>query len=308
MHPKASMQLSSLQLSSLVHRTCAIGCFLVLLATLGLTQTASPAAPATPESNYVPPTPQDPALPTLFLIGDSTVRNGSGLGAGGLWGWGEPLVDFFDTAKINVVNRARGGRSSRTFINEGLWDQALALIKPGDYVLIQFGHNDSSPLDDTARARGTLPGIGEESRDIFNPIMKKQETVHTYGWYMRKYVKDTQAKGATPIICSPIPRDTWKDGKIVRNADNYGGLARQIAAEFHIGFINLNEIIAQRYDSMGQSQVNPLFPSDHTHTSKAGAEINAEAVVAGLKSLPGNPFARYLSARAALIAAWKGNY
>ena len=238
------------------------------------------------------------AQPTIWIVGDSTARNANHRG------WADPVADYFDQSKVHTMNRALAGRSSRTFITEGLWDKTLPFIKPGDFVLMQFGHNDSSPLDDTARARGTLPGIGEESRDIFNPIMKKQETVHTYGWYMRKYVKDTLAKGAIPIICSPIPRNTWKDNKIVRNEDNYGGWARQIAAESHIGFINLNEVIAQRYDSMGQSQVNPLFPSDHTHTSKAGAEINAEAVVAGLKSLPGNPFARYFSAKAAPIAAW----
>ena len=290
----------------MIRRTNIVAPILVFLAATALAQTLPPVSPppTTPESNYILPTPKNPALPTLFLFGDSTVRNGSGLGADGLWGWGEPLVDFFDTSKINVVNRARGGRSSRTFITEGLWDQALVLIKPGDYVLMQFGHNDSGPLDDTARARGTLPGIGDESRDIYNPIMKKQEIVHTYGWYMRKYVKDTLAKGAIPIICSPIPRNTWKDGKIVRNTDTYGGWARQIAVESHIGFINLDEIIAQRYDSMGEAKVNPLFPSDHTHTSKAGAEINAEAVVAGLKSVPGNPFAHYFSAKAATINAW----
>jgi lysophospholipase L1-like esterase len=61
------------------------------------------------------------------------------------------LADYFDTAKINVVNRARGGRSSRTFLTEGLWDQVMGALKPGDYVIMQFGHNDPGPLDDTAR-------------------------------------------------------------------------------------------------------------------------------------------------------------
>jgi rhamnogalacturonan acetylesterase len=252
----------------------------ILLSGLSLAQTA----PATPSRR---------SLPTLFLIGDSTVRNGNGTGANGLWGWGDLLPEYFDLSKINIVNRARGGRSSRTFLTEGLWDDTLALIKPGDYVIMQFGHNDASPLDDAARARGTLPGTGDETRDIWNPITKKQETVHTYGWYMRKFIKDTLAKGATPIICAPIPRNNWKDGKVVRNEDSYGGWARQLAGEFQIGFINLNEIIAEKYETMGEARVAPLFPSDHTHTSREGAEINAEAVVAGLKALPGNPFKKY---------------
>jgi lysophospholipase L1-like esterase len=271
-------------------------CFLAAGASLAQTGPSKPSLPV----------PQDPALPTLFLIGDSTVRNGNGTGANGLWGWGDILPEYFDLAKINVVNRARGGRSSRTFITEGLWDETLALIKPGDYVIMQFGHNDASPLDDAARARGTLPGISDETRDIWNPITKKQETVHTYGWYMRKYIKDMLAKGATPIICSPIPRNNWKDDKVVRNEDSYGGWARQLANEFHIGFINLNEIIAKKYENMGEAKVAALFPSDHTHTSREGAEINAEAVVAGLKALPKNPFKKYFSPKAASVHAWKG--
>jgi hypothetical protein len=80
---------------------------------------------------------------------------------------------------------------------------------------MQFGHNDASPLDDTARARGTIKGIGDDSTEIYNPIRKINEVVHSYGWYMRRFVKDTKAKGAIPIVCSLIPRDNWKDGKVI---------------------------------------------------------------------------------------------
>src|ERR1700731_2382055 len=89
------------------------------------------------------------AQPTLFLIGDSTVHNGRGDGANGQWGWGEPIVDLFDPAKIHVKNMALGGRSSRTFLTEGHWEKVLAELKPGDFVMMQFGHNDGGPLDDT---------------------------------------------------------------------------------------------------------------------------------------------------------------
>jgi len=248
-------------------------------------------------------TPANPHLPTLFLVGDSTVRNGHGDGAHGQWGWGEPFADFFDRAKINVVNRAIGGRSSRTYITEGHWADTLALMKPGDVVLFQFGHNDSGPLDDTARARGTLPGIGDESKEIENPILKRHETVDTYGWYMRKYVVDTLAKGAIPVICSPIPRKIWRDGKVVRNSENYGGWARQVAAQQHVAFIDLNAIIADRYDQLGEQKVEPLFADPHTHTSRAGAELNAECVIAGLKVLSHDPVGRYFSAKGRAVAA-----
>ena len=151
--------------------------------------------------------------PTLYIIGDSTVRNGDGKGTNLQWGWGSLIAPFFDTNAISVRNHAIGGRSSRTFINEGRWQRILDELKPGDFVMMQFGHNDAGPLDDTARARGTIRGIGDESKEIYNPITKKQEVVYTYGWYMRKYVNEAKAKGAIPIICSPVPRNNFKDGK-----------------------------------------------------------------------------------------------
>jgi lysophospholipase L1-like esterase len=128
--------------------------------------------------------------PTFYLIGDSTVKNGKGKGDGGLWGWGNYIAPYFDTTKIAVENDALGGTSSRTFQTMGLWDKVLVKIKPGDFVIMQFGHNDNGALDDTARARGTIKGIGDEQQEIYNPIRKVKEVVHTYGWYMRKFVAD----------------------------------------------------------------------------------------------------------------------
>ena len=245
------------------------------------------------------PTPRSPSLPTLWIVGDSTVRNGHGDGANGQWGWGEPLVSYFDTKKINVVNRAIGGRSSRTYITEGHWKSTLDMMRPGDFLLIQFGHNDSGPLDDTARARGTIPGVGDETKEIDNPILKRHETVHTYGWYMKQYVEQAKAKGVTVFVCTLIPRKIWKDGRVVLSgADSYGGWARQIAAEEHVPVIDLNEIIAREYDAMGEAAVEPMFADPHTHTSWAGAEMNARAVITGLKLLHPDPLAKYFSVTA----------
>jgi lysophospholipase L1-like esterase len=177
-------------------------------------------------------------------------------------------------------------------LTQGHWERVLAMLKPGDVVLMQFGHNDSGPLDDAARARGTIAGTGEETREIDNPITKRHEVVHTYGWYLRKFIEDAKAKGATPIVCSPIPRKIWEDGKIVR--DKYGKWAADVAADAGVGFIDLNEIIARRYEVLGPEKVEPLFGDEHTHTSRAGAELNADCVVAGLKELKANPVAGYL--------------
>ncbi|MBZ5623414.1 MAG: rhamnogalacturonan acetylesterase [Acidobacteriia bacterium] len=242
--------------------------------------------------------PANPDLPTLFLIGDSTVRNGRGDGANGQWGWGEPIVSYFDAAKINVVNRAVGGLSSRTYLTMGHWDRVLSMLKPGDFVMMQFGHNDGGPLDDAARARGTLQGAGDETTEIDNPITKKHEVVHTYGWYLKKFIANTRAKGATPMVCSLIPRKIWKDGKIARNSDSYAGWAAEVAGSEGVAFLDLNEMIARRYDELGPEKVEPLFGDEHTHTSRAGAELNAEVVVAGLKSLKKNLLAEYFSEKA----------
>jgi unsaturated rhamnogalacturonyl hydrolase len=235
------------------------------------------------------PTPANPKLPTLFLVGDSTVRNGHGDGANNQMGWGEPIVKYFDTLKINVVNRAIGGRSSRTYITEGHWADTLALMKPGDVVLVQFGHNDGGVPDEPTRARASLPGDGAETMEIENPILKRHETVHTFGWYMTQYVTDARAKGATVVLCSLVPRKIWKDGKVIRGADSYGGWTREVAEKEHVGFIDLNEVTARKYDALGEAAVEPLFGDPHTHTTLAGAVVNAESVVEGLKALPNDP-------------------
>ncbi len=274
--------------------------------------------------------PANPSLPSLILIGDSTVRNGHGTGSDGLWGWGAPIADLFDPTKINVVNLAIGGLSSHSYISGGYWDVSLEYIKKGDFVLIQWGHNDggiqlpgTAPIPDAGLAPGatpptpppgaarrqnvggSLPGIGEETLDVTNPRTGKGETVHTYGWYLRKYIADVRAKGATPILCSLVPRKIWVDGHIRRQTDTYRGWAQQVAQQQHVGFVDLNEIIARRYDALGTTAVDGLFGDPHTHTNLAGAQLNAECVVSGLRALPGDPLAPYLSDKGRAIAPYK---
>ncbi len=235
------------------------------------------------------PEPEDPALPSLVLIGDSTVRNGGGDGAGGQWGWGDELASHLDLSKVNLVNRAIGGLSSRTFLTQGHWARALTLLKPGDFVVMQFGHNDDGPLNDTKRARGTIRGVGGETETIDNQLTGQREVVHTYGWYLRRFIRDAKARGVTPIVCSPVPRKIWKDGRIVRSPDGYAGWARQVAAEEGVAFIDLNDLVARRYDALGPVQVDALFADEHTHTSLTGAKLTAAIVADALRDLPGHP-------------------
>ncbi|KEO71789.1 rhamnogalacturonan acetylesterase [Anditalea andensis] len=234
--------------------------------------------------------------PTLHLVGDSTVKNGQGDGAGDLWGWGEFVAAHFNPDKITIQNHALGGTSSRTFQTYGHWDKVVDKLHPGDYVLMQFGHNDSSPLDDEARARGTIKGSGLEAQHIFNPITGQQETVYTYGQYLRNMILEAKAKGATPIVCSPIPRNNWKDGKVNRAVNDYGLYAKQTADQTDTPFIDLNRIIADGYEVLGEDYVRRNFfnDQDHTHTIKEGAVYNAAAVVNGLKSLYNMPLSTYL--------------
>jgi lysophospholipase L1-like esterase len=243
--------------------------------------------------------PADPKLPTLFVVGDSTANNN----ANGGKGWGDPFAAFFDATKLNVLNRARAGRSSRTFLTEGLWDKVLQDLKAGDFVLIQFGHNDGGPLD-TGRARGSLPGLGEETKEVTKTDGTK-EVVHTFGWYNRKFIADVKAKGATPIILSLTARNIWKEGRVERGSGKFRQWAEELARAGGVGFVDVTTIIADKYEASGQEQVKALFGPDHTHTSPAGAEFNAAAVVAGLKGLKGDPFRKYFSARAKEVAAYK---
>lgn len=228
--------------------------------------------------------------PTLHTIGDSTVRNSNKE----TWGWGTPIASLFDTTKIKVQNDAMAGRSTRTFLSEGRWDKVLAALKPGDFVTMQFGHNEGSAPDTTkAGRRGVLKGTGEETKELIWPD-GKPETVHTYGWYIRKFIRETKAKGATPIVVSMIPRNQFKDGKVIRASNNYGKWAAEIAQQENAFFIDLNKITADKYDAWGAEKVKTFFPGDHTHTNLDGAKVNAESVVEGLKSLKDCPLKDYL--------------
>jgi len=228
-----------------------------------------------------------PDRPTLYIIGDSTVRNTNRPQCG----WGEVIGELFDTTRIAISNQAMAGRSTRTFVREGRWDRVLATIRPGDFLLLQFGHNEGS-VPDTTRAgyRGVLKGTGEETKDLTWPD-GTPETVHTYGWYLHKFVTEARAKGAIPIIASMIPRNEFRDGKVLRASNDYGKWASEVAGQTGAFFVDLNAITADKYDQVGPEKVKTFFPGDHTHTNIEGARINAASVAEGLK---GSPLAAYL--------------
>jgi lysophospholipase L1-like esterase len=239
------------------------------------------------------PQPADPKLPTLWIIGDSTVHNGTP----GEMGWGEVIDKKFDTSKINVVNRAMGGRSSRSFRNEGRWDAILKEAKPGDYVLMQWGHNDGSPLAGDNRERGSIRGMGDDTEEVtltLPPRKGEKETVHSFGWYIKAYCTEAKAKKLNPIVCSWIPHcpvakagDPTTHPTVSKEMSGYQLWAKQAAEATGSPFIDLNTLVMKKYEGMTFDEIKQkLFTTaDNIHTSPTGAELNAECVVAGIKAV-----------------------
>ncbi len=228
--------------------------------------------------------------PTLYIIGDSTVRNTNRPQCG----WGEMIGEYLDTTKINISNQAMAGRSTRTFIKEKRWDKVMSTLKAGDYLIIQFGHNEGSKPD-TSRSgyRGVLKGTGDETVEL-QWKDSRIETVHSYGWYLKKFVTEAKAKGAIPVICSMIPRNQFVDGKVKRAGNDYGKWAKEVAESEGVFFIDLNSITADKYDALGPDEVKKFFPGDHTHTNTDGARLNAESVATGIRQLKSLGLNNYL--------------
>jgi rhamnogalacturonan acetylesterase len=237
----------------------------------------------------------DTQHPALFLVGDSIMHTGVAPGDVGPWGWGAEILPMFDAAKIHVYNEGLGGRSSRGYIQEGAWGKVMDHLQPGDWVIVQFGHNDAANSQNYPD-RTTVKGNGDETQEIESPVTHEKETIHSYGWYLRQYVKDAKSKGANVIICSPPPRNKWENGKIVRGLDGYAGWAKEAAKQSGALFIDLNTISADKYDALGQEATKPLF-NDFQHSRKAGAKLNAESVVTGIKGLKDCPLAKDLAAK-----------
>jgi rhamnogalacturonan acetylesterase len=267
--------------------------FLASILTLFTIATAAAQLPSTqidapPQTSVARDAPLNPALPTLFIVGDSTARNGADLG------WGDHFAALFDTSRINIANRAVAGRSSRTYINEGRWARTLAEMKPGDYMLFQMGHNDGGDLGG-AKPRGELKGIGNDTQDVpqtAGPLAGTTETVHTYGWYVRKYIAEARARGVTPILLTLTVRNIWTDGHIERDF-GYTAYIHQLSEELKVPLADMATLEADYLERLGPEKTAALFPIDHTHTSAAGAAMVARMVAQSLVNIH-SPLTAYL--------------
>jgi len=248
--------------------------------------------------------------PVVFFTGDSTVKNAD-KDDDGMWGWASQAATVFDESKIQLVNAARAGRSTRSFIREGLWDAVYQALQPGDFVTIQFGHNDICPITDQ-KARGVIPG-SQDTLHVYRLDNGTYEVVYSFGWYLKKMIDDCRERGATPILVSLTPRNEWPGGKVERRDSSYGRWYREVVEETGVEFVDMHNISADFLDKKfavsglpadkekAQAVIAGLkakagakyFKKDHTHTSKLGAQMNAQSMAKGLKA-NNSQLARYL--------------
>lgn len=219
----------------------------------------------------------------IYLAGDSTMQTYKESETP-MRGWGQYLGQFF-TDDVVVVNKAIGGRSTRTFIAENRWQGIVGKLRKGDWVFIQFGHNDNSR----------------------NPA--RHTTPEDYRANLRKFVKDTRAKKANPVLLTSITmRKFDEQGKIVNGLGVYPEITREVAQELKVPLIDLNEKTAKYVESLGDEQSKKLYmwlaPGQHpkypdgvkddTHMQEPGARKVAELAVEGIKELKLKPLVREL--------------
>ena len=237
--------------------------------------------------------------PVVFITGDSTVKNKDS-DKDGMWGWGSQAYTVFDQDKVTCVNVAKAGRSTRSYVREGRWEQVYNTLQPGDFVLLQFGHNDICPIAD-AKERGVIPGTADTCHVYKMEKDGRYEVVYSFGWYLRKMIDDCREKGATPILVSLTPRNEWPHGKVERRNDSYGKWYREVVEQTGVDFLDVHNIsadfldrkFASKSEEKSKKAASRYFNNDHTHTSLAGARMNAQSVAKGLRDI-NSPLAAYL--------------
>ncbi|WPO81662.1 rhamnogalacturonan acetylesterase [Chryseobacterium sp. JJR-5R] len=215
--------------------------------------------------------------PTLFLIGDSTMSNKENPDKNPEHGWGQVLPQFM-TSGIEIQNHAMNGRSSKSFRTEGRWDKVEKQLKKGDFVIIQFGHNDQKLKDSTK---------------FTNPYTQ-------YRANLERYVNEARAKGATPILMTSITRRNFNEnGVLIDTHKEYPLVVRMVADDLKVPFVDMQLLTEQMEIAYGPEKSkmlhlyfkageNPYYSkdkADDTHLSKLGAETVAKLALKDLKTL-----------------------
>lgn len=231
----------------------------------------------------------------MFLVGNSTMRTGTlGNGNNGQWGWGYFIGQYFDENRITVENHALGGTSSRTFYNR-LWPDVRKGLKPGDWVIVELGHNDNGPFDE-GRARASIPGTGKDSLLVTIKETDIRETVYSYGEYMlplHSRHQSCRCQSRTLIAHSAQCLDSrWKTHRT--KDDSFTPWIKAICKEQKVPFIDLEDITANKFERFGREKVNYMFYLDKIHTSEFGAQINAGSAAEGIASCKKLELKKYL--------------
>jgi lysophospholipase L1-like esterase len=210
----------------------------------------------------------------IFMAGDSTMAIKE-TKAYPETGWGMPFVYFWDST-VTVVNRAKNGRSTKTFLGEGLWKSIYDEMKEGDYVFIQFGHNDESP-----------------------DKKERYATPDTFKMLLTRFIRETREKKATPVLFTPVSRRKFKDGHAVPTHEQYSALVKEVAATEKVLFIDLDTKSMALYEQWGEEFSKKLFmqlePGEHpnypegkmdnTHFTELGARLIADIVLKELRQV-----------------------
>lgn len=211
---------------------------------------------------------------TLYLIGDSTMSEKE-VEAYPETGWGMPFQYYFD-GEVAIENHARNGRSTRTFLEEGRWEPILSNLKKGDYVFIQFGHNDEVQ----SKEQSTTPEEFQAN--------------------LAKYVTETRSRGGQPVLLTPIARRHFdEDGQLIDTHHQYSELVREVARKFEVPLIDMDQRSQKLLKALGPEKSvflylhldvgqNPNYPDgvkDNTHFSELGARMMAELALKGIRDL-----------------------
>lgn len=217
------------------------------------------------------------AQPTIYLIGDSTMSNKKNIDINPERGWGQVIAQFFNE-KIIIDNHAVNGRSTKSFIDEGRWQKVKEKINPGDYVFIQFGHNDSKAQDPKRYA---------------NPLTG-------YRANLECFVIETRSLQATPILITPVARRNFNEhGVLVDTHGLYPLVVHQVSEKLNVDLIDLQRFSEEFIMKLGVEESkkiflhfekgeHPFFPdgkTDNTHFSEFGATFIAQKVAQQLTKL-----------------------
>lgn len=208
---------------------------------------------------------------TVYIIGDSTAANKSPK-AFPETGWGTELGPLFND-KVKVDNRAMNGRSTKSFINEKRWESVLSTLKEGDYVLIEFGHNDE---------KVDKPTVGTSLNEFKSNLVK--------------FVRETREKKAFPVLMTPIVRRNFKSGVLTDTHGAYPDVVRKLADSLRVPFVDMLKKTEKMVGSLGDLPSKKLYlhvdsghvnyPSgkkDDTHLSPDGAKAYANLAAEGMK-------------------------